>query len=128
VVRSDDPQPQLASTIDDPAGGFSTRVDMTERVVRVVAWGFWSVEVASAFGPTLHEVCRKNPQIKHVSMDMGELKPMREQGQLGFGEFLGALGTLGVERVTVHTTSHLTKLQLLRIARGRASGSSVEFV
>jgi hypothetical protein len=61
-------------------------------------------------------------------MDVRQLKPMREEGQDGFGEFLAELGTLGVERVSVLTASHLTKLQLLRIVKERAPADSVKFV
>jgi hypothetical protein len=59
---------------------------------------------------------------------MTRLKPMRDEGQEGFGSLMAALSVLDVSRATVVTSSPLTRLQLLRIAREKAAKDLVRFV
>ena len=53
---------------------------------------------------------------------------MREEGQKSFGSIVRALPTFGVSRVSVVTSSQLTKLQLVRLAAENATGVGLEWV
>ena len=109
----------------DAQGGFSTKVDMG--TLRVKAWGFWPKAVAEQFGPAVYTACH-TPGVKRVEFDMTLLKPMRDEGQEGFGRVMSALAELPVSGVVVTTSSHLTKLQLLRITSEKAPKNVVRFV
>lgn len=113
--------------VGDQLCGFSADYDVEVGVVRVRAWGFWSVSVAETFTQAVLDACRASPKGAPLLMDMTELKPLREEGQRAFGSLLGRLRELGVARTTVTTASHLTKLQLLRLVAEHAPGDSVEF-
>jgi hypothetical protein len=107
--------------------GFSTAFDALTKVVSVRAWGFWSVEVARAFGQVVGDECRSRPRGTTLLVDMAELKPMRDEGQFSFAQLMTALPKLGIARTTIITSSHLTKLQLLRIATECGASNLVEF-
>ncbi len=109
----------------DAQGGFSTRLDVSTLYVK--AWGFWDNDVAERFGPAVLDLCQATPGLRRLEFDMTELKPMRDEGQEGFGQIMGALADLPKLTVLVTTSSPLTKLQLLRIARERAPSGAVQF-
>jgi hypothetical protein len=73
------------------------------------------------------DACRASPKGAPLLLDMTDLKPLREEGQRSFGALLSCLRELGVGRTTVTTASHLTRLQLLRLAAEHAPKDSVEF-
>jgi hypothetical protein len=60
-------------------------------------------------------------------MDMRQLKPLREEGQASFSMLAGALASLGVSRVLVHLSSHLVRLQLLRLIGARGVKDAFQF-
>jgi hypothetical protein len=114
--------------IGNDEAGFTVEFDAVAKSVRVNAWGFWDAPVAAAFGNTVKEGCRFRPPGTELVLDMTKLKPMRELGQESFGDLMEALPGLAISRTTVVTASHLTKLQLLRIASARGKKGSVTFV
>jgi hypothetical protein len=114
--------------VGDDQAGFSVSYDPVEGAVMVTAWGFWSPEVATAFAGKVATALRELPGPKVLVLDMRELKPMREEGQKSFGSLVRALPTLGVTRLSVVTSSQLTKLQLVRLATENAAGVNVEWV
>lgn len=102
--------------VGDNEAGFSVGLDASMRSLVVVAWGFWNAEVAAAFGSTVLEACPLG--VTRVVFDMGELKPMRDEGQRSWGTLMSTLSSSRhVTAIVVGTSSQLTKLQLLRIAR-----------
>jgi hypothetical protein len=110
---------------DDDAG-FSILPD-TGGGVRVVGWGFWTAELAHSFDKAVLSACRQ-VNAGRLTLDMGQLKPMREEGQQAFASLFSMLKLVGVAEASVRTESHLTKLQLLRIARESGPKDSVQFV
>lgn len=96
--------------------------------IRVRGWGFWDARVASAFGTSVLDACRSQPQGASLFIDMSELKPMREQGQLSFAHLLRTLPSLGVSSTSVATTNPLTKLQLLRLASESGVKDRIEWI
>ena len=114
--------------VGDDESGFSVDVDAPVGGVQVTAWGFWGVDVARRFVPTVSGACRAAAGHARLSMDMTRLKPLRDEGQDAVGNLFSALSELGIRQVSVSTSSHLTKLQLMRIAKGRAPKTAVEFV
>src|ERR1051325_10718621 len=114
--------------IGDDSAGFAAGYDKELGVVRVEAWGFWSVSVAQDFARTVGEVCRANRRGTGLFMDMTALKPLREEGQRGFAMLVGSLREIGVGRTTVRTGSHLTKLQLLRLVAENGAKDNVAFI
>jgi hypothetical protein len=107
--------------------GFSVDFDVPTRTVRVVAWGFWGPDVATAFGDAVVEAGGR-PTAAHLAFDMTQLKPMRDEGQAAWRKVMAALPKLGtLTKVSVTTASQLTKLQLFRIAKD-AAGKSLDKV
>ena len=113
--------------VGDDQAGFSVALDNEQRAVRVRAWGFWSVDVASAFTRTVAEVCLAGPRGAVMFMDMTGLKPMRDEGQASFGTLVASLPKLGVARASVAIDNPLTKLQLLRLVAEHGRKGLVEF-
>jgi hypothetical protein len=114
--------------IGDDHAGFSIGHDPVRGTIEVTAWGFWSAEVATAFATKVLTACREQPGAVSLVLDMRDLKPMREEGQKSFGSLMRSLPGLGVSSATVVTTSHLTKLQLVRLATENGAGHSVQWV
>jgi len=111
----------------DDEAGFSVDVDTTARAVKIDGWGFWDPKVAAAFDSIVIEVCRGAPRGSDVSIDMGRLKPMRDEGQSAVAHVVSTLAQLKVGTIAFTTTSHLTKLQLMRIVRDAAPKDRVSF-
>lgn len=114
-------------TVGTEDAGFSVVLDTEKRTVRVVGWGFWPAEVAKRFDEIVVEVCRYAPKGVDLSMDMSRLKPMRDEGQSAFRNTIAILKQSKVAQISVATGSHLTKLQLVRIAREAAPRERVRF-
>ena len=112
--------------IGDDHAGFSVGYDPVTGIIEVCAWGFWSADVAMAFGTKVTMAVKQRPGTKTVVLDMKDLKPMRDEGQRAFASIIRTLTTLGVSSTSIVTTSHLTKLQLVRIAT--ENGASVQWV
>jgi hypothetical protein len=108
--------------------GFSLHFCASPPCVRVRAWGFWGAELASSFGGKVRDACRGRPAGTTLELDMKNLKPMREEGQLSFSALIAALPALGIEATVIATSSQLTKLQLLRLAGGNAKAANIRFV
>lgn len=113
--------------VGDATGGFSVQSDVESAEVQVKAWGFWSVDAATAFRTMVLDACTPLT-FKRLLLDFRALKPMRDEGQQGVSAVMAALPRIGIERTTVITSSHLTKLQLLRIVRETAAKDRVEFI
>jgi hypothetical protein len=113
--------------IGNDEAGFSVALDNELGVVRVRAWGFWSIEVATAFAGTVAEYCHAGPRGGTLLMDMTGLKPMRDEGQQSFGALMDALPKLGIARTTLVIDSPLTKLQLLRLVAQHGRKDLVQF-
>lgn len=116
----------MVTSVGNEEAGYSVDYDAASASVRVRAWGFWTAEVAQGFGRAVQSGCAHRPKGTSLWMDMVDLKPMREEGQASFAEIVEALGRWGFA-CTIHTGSHLTKLQLLRIVTERGAGARVRF-
>jgi hypothetical protein len=114
--------------VGDEQAGYSITLDAVNGTIRVRAWGFWSVEVATTFGKNVGDVCVTAPQGTALHLDMKGLKPMREEGQHSFGMLLNALPSLRMSATTIATDNPLTKLQLLRLANKHGAKDAVQFV
>lgn len=113
--------------VGDTAAGFSVVFDPESAAVKVRGWGFWSAAISSSFATSVSEVCNANPRGSALVIDMSDLKPLREEGQQAFSMLMRLLRGLGVGKTTVATTSHLTKLQLLRLVADQGMKDSVQF-
>lgn len=101
--------------VGDALAGFS--VDSTPSDgVKVSGWGFWSVEVASVFAGAVLEACRRQSRGAPLTLDLTDLKPMREEGQQSLSRVLRAAAGLGAGSISIATTNPLTRLQLVRLA------------
>jgi hypothetical protein len=116
----------MEKTGSDEAG-FSLDLKARENVMLVVGWGFWGEEIASTFSRNVIEACRYAPRGIQLSMDMSRLKPMGDDGQKAFAQVMASLNDFRLGQVSVITTSHLTKLQLMRIARESGPKDKVRF-
>ena len=114
--------------VGDDKGGFVVEVDHATAAVQVKGWGFWSVDVASRFGECVMRACQQDRRTRDMVMDMGSLKPMRDEGQDGLAQVIAALPALGIEAATIATLSQLTKLQVLRIVKANDKAGRVRVV
>jgi hypothetical protein len=112
----------------DDLAGFSVRYDPVDGRTEVTGWGFWSVEVATNFATKVMTALRERPEAKALLLDLGELKPMREEGQKSFANLLRALPALGITRTHIVTTSSLTKMQLMRIATETGTSATIQWI
>lgn len=107
--------------------GFSLGYDEANRVLKLHTWGFWDATLALTFERASTEACRANKPATLV-VDVGQLKPQREEGQLAFTRLMGAAAGVGVARLlAVVGNNVLTKMQLMRLAR-QAGGAEWAFV
>jgi hypothetical protein len=112
--------------IGNDQAGFS--IDYTSGAgLSVAGWGFWSVDVALAFAATIVDACRQAPRGAALTLDLRELKPMREEGQQSFSSVLRATSTLGFASISIVTANPLTKLQLVRLVADCGAASSVKW-
>jgi hypothetical protein len=105
--------------------GFKVSVDLVGRAVRIEAWGFWPVEVCSAFGRNVVDAFRSSIGMRRLEMEATRLKPLREEGESAWGFLLSSLPT-SVDVFVVKTNS-LTRLQLMRIAKAARDKNLVQF-
>ncbi len=111
--------------VGDEQAGFSVDSAPSDGV-RVRCWGFWSVEVASAFAGAVLGACRAQPRGGSLTLDLVDLKPMREEGQQSLSRVLRAAPSLGAGSVSIVMTNPLTRLQVVRLAS--EANADVRFV
>lgn len=115
--------------VGDDQAGFAIDFDPASSIVSVRGWGFWNAEVATSFGVKVCEACTNRPKGTRLTLELTELKPMRDEGQRSFTSLLAALPSLRVAATVVAVGNHLTKLQLMRLAGSvSVSKAMVEFV
>jgi hypothetical protein len=101
--------------IGDSQAGYTISIDPISRTVLVKGWGFWSVEAAAQFGPSVSEALASAPSQAVLQLDLNGLKPMRDEGQSSFGAMLTTLRKMGVASVRISVDNALTRLQILRL-------------
>ncbi len=111
----------------DDSAGFSVDVPAPDRI-EVRGWGFWSVNVASAFEPGVAEACVGRGRGAILTLDMSDVKPMREEGQQSCGRLMRQLSTAGLAKVSIVTTNPLTKLQLVRLVTESRTTAPIEWI
>ncbi|HLK36638.1 MAG TPA: hypothetical protein VKU41_07780 [Polyangiaceae bacterium] len=94
------------------------------RAVHVRVWGFWGPDTAGVFSKRVLDSYRQGYA---MTVDATALKPLREVGESAFETLMTALPRVGVQRVSVRVSSPLTRLQLIRIAKGCSIGSMIQF-
>ena len=102
-------------------------VDDDNGSVRITSWGFWPVGVARTFDAAVIGACRRSPRGTPIVIDARHLKPLRDEAQWAFTTMFTMLRSLGMGHTSIMTTSHLTKLQLLRIVK-EAGSSGIQFI
>ena len=67
--------------------GFGLDFDARAQTIRVEAWGFWPIELCSAFGKALISACRSSAGVRRAEMETTRPWPLREEGEgrLGHG-------------------------------------------
>ena len=109
----------------DLEGGFSALQDRTG-IVRVRTWGFWSVQISGVFATCVIDVCRAGALPRSLIVDAEELKPLREEGQAALLAMFDAVTAMGIEHVSVFTSSPPTRLMLSRIVKSTTRRGVVE--
>jgi hypothetical protein len=84
--------------------------------------------VAAVFGTSVATACREQPGEVELFLEMSGLKPMREEGQRSFSVLMRELSRLRLSSTTVVTSSHLTKLQLMRLATESGANGDVQWM
>ena len=112
--------------VGDDTAGFSVSYSPTGGTL-VFGWGFWDNEVALTFAAAVIEACQDRGGVP-LTLDMSELKPMRDEGQRSFSQVLRSLQHLGIPRTSIVTANPLTKLQLVRLATENGTYGSIEWI
>lgn len=112
--------------VGDDVAGFSVHAE-GDSTLRVVDRGFWTLDVALAFYPNVRAELIAYPRLSKIIFEFSALKPLRDEGQAGFVQTLGAIRALSQPDVSVLTSSPLTKLQLLRIVKESGYSDWVDF-
>lgn len=99
----------------DEEAGFSVERAFGE--LRVRAWGFWSAELATQFDHATVSEVQGGPSLAQVWLDVGSLKPMRDEGQRAWLSFLCLLYAAGVRSIKTIEPPPITKLQMMRLCR-----------
>jgi hypothetical protein len=102
-------------TYGDNKEGFS--VDVVGGAVLVTARGFWSTEIAEALDPAVTSAVRGEGRRTRLIFEVGDLRPLRDEGQAAFKAVISKALAGGTPEVVIRSSSALTKLQMLRIAR-----------
>ncbi|HEX2734407.1 MAG TPA: hypothetical protein VHM70_22515 [Polyangiaceae bacterium] len=113
--------------VDEEGAGFSATLAPEEHVLRIVGYGFWSVDLAQRFSPMVRDAMRTAGNVSRLIFDFRDLKPLRDEGQRGFADVLTTLRALPNLHVLVLTSSPLTKLQLLRIVKEASYVGRIDF-
>lgn len=81
------------------------------------AWGFWSSELASEFNHAGTSAIQSGTRLLLVWLDVGDLKPMRDEGQRAWSLFLSLVRAAGVQSIKMIEPPPITKLQIMRLGR-----------
>jgi len=87
------------------------------RALHVEGWGYWTPELAQAFGRDVTAACRTVLSPLGFVFDATRLKPQGREGQEALRSLLGCLARLELSGATVGTTNILAKMQLVRLAK-----------
>jgi len=115
-------------TLGNDHAGYSVGYDSATASFRIVAWGFWPVDLALGFEAIALAAYRDAPARSSLTLDVSGLKPMRDEAQKAVVAVLKTLKSIGVPKISVVTTSHLTKLQFMRIAAEAACADRTAFI
>jgi hypothetical protein len=99
----------------DEEAGFSVERALGE--LRIRAWGFWSSELAGEFNHAGRSEIQNGSKLTLVWLDVGHLKPMRDEGQRAWSHFFGLLLGTGIQSIKMIEPPPITKLQIMRLCR-----------
>jgi hypothetical protein len=100
----------------DDKEGFTVELDAGASILRVAAWGFWSLTVAAAFPDDVRTASAPARPGFRLLADCTGLHPQRTEGQEAWSGLLHELGGR-VGRVCAFVPNAVTKLQLARIVK-----------
>lgn len=111
--------------VSDSKGGFA--YDVEGEVLKVSGWGFWTEQICAQFALAILDEMQPLAAGRIVELSFADLKPLREAGQAALKR-LFVLARQGVVlRIGIQVDSHLTKLQLKRLALDNGAGDLVLF-
>ncbi len=102
-------------TKGDPQAGFAIECAATAMTVR--AWGFWAPALSTQFAVQVTAALKDHPHTTALTIDVSELRPLRDEGQQAFGLLLARALANGLCQVVIRAPSAITKLQMMRLAR-----------
>jgi hypothetical protein len=100
----------------DDKEGFTVELDRGAGILRIAAWGFWSLTVASAFPDDVRVASASARPGFSLLTDCTGLHPQRSEGQEAWSRLIRELGGR-VGRVCAFVPNAVTKLQLVRIVK-----------
>ncbi len=106
--------------------GFSIGRGTAAGTLSVRVWGFWTDDTAGKLVGSVIAACG-SAECTALTIDAGDLKPLRDAGQEALGALFAALPAYKVRRIVVTAAGALTRLQLLRIIKERATPNLVQF-
>jgi hypothetical protein len=86
-------------------------------VLRIRAWGYWPLDVATTFSREVGGVCRDLAPEATLALDASDFKPQGAEGQEALRVFLRALAPLAFAKGLVLAGNALTRMQLTRLVR-----------
>jgi outer membrane protein OmpA-like peptidoglycan-associated protein len=119
--------PRSSADFGTETGGFRV-LSSAECNLRILAWGYWPVQVIKVFGPeTLAAVQTLTPSSLFV-FDSTELKPQGADGQEAIRLLFRALAPLPFAKGVILKGNAMTCMQLARLLRESATDKRIEFV
>ncbi len=108
------------------AGGFRI-YGSHQGTLRFSAWGYWTPDVARAFGKEAVTVGQRLLAAGVFVLDATELKPQGADGQEALRALFRSLGALTFARGLVFSMNVMTRMQLSRLARECGVDGKLEF-
>lgn len=114
--------------VGSEAAGFRLVYPPGGRTLRIEAWGYWSPEVAAAFGRESASACRELSGPVSLVFDAMRLKPQSADGQGALRVMMKSVAGARISGGRVLVDNILTRMQLLRIAKECGLDRLLQFV
>jgi hypothetical protein len=118
--------PHLSADFGSDAGGFRV-LGVGEGTLRIAAWGYWPVQVISAFAVEALAAAQTLTASSFFVFDSKDLKPQGTDGQEAIRLLFRALARLPFAKGVILKGNAMTCMQLARLLRECDADGRIEF-
>jgi hypothetical protein len=116
-----------ASQYGTELAGFRIQYAPGGHSLRLHAWGFWTSDIAEAFGRAATTACLEVLVPIDFVFDASDLKPQNADGQAALRSMMKGLAPLRFSNARVIVSNLLTRMQLTRLARECSASTVLRF-